>query len=206
MTNASAPADTTNDASSSNGRRGRKGLLGAAVLALVLSGAGAACGTSSDDASDSSTGDAISATTVAASDTSAPASAGSSSGGSSSGGSSSNGGSSGGSGGGGSSTPAPVINSFATPESIDCHNGMFQEFTASWSTTNATRVTISIDGPGIYAEYGPSGETSLPFNCNSSHTFLLTAYNQDGTKATKQITLQPRNVQGPSEETDATQP
>jgi hypothetical protein len=205
MTYASAPADTTNDRTSSNGRRGRKGLLGAAALALVLSGAGAACGSSSDDASTSGTGDAISATTVAASDTSAPASGGSSSGGSSSGGSSSNGGSSGG-GGGGSSAPAPVINSFATPESIDCHNGMFQEFTASWSTTNATRVTISIDGPGIYAEYGPSGETSLPFNCNSSHTFLLTAYNQDGTKATKQITLQPRNVQGPSEETDATQP
>jgi hypothetical protein len=205
MTYASAPADTTNDRTSSNGRRGRKGLLGAAALALVLSGAGAACGSSSDDASTSGTADAISATTVAASDTSAPASGGSSSGGSSSGGSSSNGGSSGG-GGGGSSAPAPVINSFATPESIDCHNGMFQEFTASWSTTNATRVTISIDGPGIYAEYGPSGETSLPFNCNSSHTFLLTAYNQDGTKATKQITLQPRNVQGPSEETDATQP
>jgi hypothetical protein len=205
MTYASAPADTTNDRTSSNGRRGRKGLLGAAALALVLSGAGAACGSSSDDASTSGTGDAISATTVAASDTSAPASGGSSSGGSSSGGSSSNGGSAGG-GGGGSSAPAPVINSFATPESIDCHNGMFQEFTASWSTTNATRVTISIDGPGIYAEYGPSGETSLPFNCNSSHTFLLTAYNQDGTKATKQITLQPRNVQGPSEETDATQP
>jgi hypothetical protein len=205
MTYASAPADTTNDRTSSNGRRGRKSLLGAAALALVLSGAGAACGSSSDDASTSGTADAISATTVAASDTSAPASGGSSSGGSSSGGSSSNGGSSGG-GGGGSSAPAPVINSFATPESIDCHNGMFQEFTASWSTSNATRVTISIDGPGIYAEYGPSGETSLPFNCNSSHTFLLTAYNQDGTKATKQITLQPRNVQGPSEETDATQP
>jgi hypothetical protein len=35
---------------------------------------------------------------------------------------------------------------------------------------------------------------------------MLTAYGQDGSKATKQVTLQPRNVQGPSEETDDTQP
>ena len=105
-------------------------------------------------------------------------------------------------------SPAPVINSFATPESIDCHNGMLQNFTASWSTTNASKVTISIDGPGIYDTYGPSGEVTLPFNCSSSHTFLLTAYNADGAKVTKSVTLQPRNVQGQGSEDDTedTQP
>jgi hypothetical protein len=115
--------------------------------------------------------------------------------GSTSGGASGNGSSSGGSSSGGSSTARPVIVSFSTPESIDCHNGNVQNFTASWSTTDATKVTISIDGPGVYETYGPSGDASLPFNCSSSHSFLLTAYGADGTTVTKQVTLQPRNVQ-----------
>jgi hypothetical protein len=95
------------------------------------------------------------------------------------------------------SAPAPVITSFSTPESIDCHNGNSQTFTASWSTTNATKVTISIDGPGVYKTYGPTGSDSLPFNCSTPHTFLLTAYGHDGSTVSKSITLQPRNVQVP---------
>jgi hypothetical protein len=95
-------------------------------------------------------------------------------------------------------SPAPVITSFATPPNIDCHNGNQQSFSASWSTQHATRVTISIDGPGVYKTYGPTGSDSLPFNCSSSHTFLLTAYGQDGRTVTRTITLQPRNVQQPS--------
>ncbi|MCX7620390.1 MAG: hypothetical protein N2037_06040 [Acidimicrobiales bacterium] len=103
-------------------------------------------------------------------------------------------------GGAGSQTPkpsssSPVIVSFKTPDSIDCHNGNFQTFTASWTTTNAVKVTISIDGPGIYDTYPANGDTSLPFNCSSSHTFLLTAYDKDDKTATKSITLHPRNVQ-----------
>jgi hypothetical protein len=110
----------------------------------------------------------------------------------------------GGSGGGGSNTaPAPVITGFTTPENIDCHNGNLQNFTLSWTTQNATKVTISIDGPGIYDTYGPSGDASLPFNCSSSHTFLLTAYSADGKTTTKQVTLQPRNVQAPDSGDDA---
>jgi hypothetical protein len=96
-----------------------------------------------------------------------------------------------------SSGPAPVINNFTTPENIDCHNGNFKMFTAKWTTTNAVKTTISIDGPGIYDTYGPNAEVSLPFNCSSAHTFLLTAYAEDGKTATKSITLQPRNVQKP---------
>lgn len=95
---------------------------------------------------------------------------------------------------------APVITSFETPESIDCHNGDFQEFTARWTTTGATKVTISIDGPGIYAEYAANGEASLPFSCTSAHSFLLTAYGSDGQTATSTVTLQPRNVQVPEAE------
>jgi hypothetical protein len=93
--------------------------------------------------------------------------------------------------------PAPVITSFTTPESIDCHNGDFQTFSASWTTTNATKTMISIDGPGGYKTYGPNASDSLPFNCSSAHTFLLTATGHDGTTVTRSITLQPRNVQTP---------
>ena len=93
------------------------------------------------------------------------------------------------------SGPAPVIATFVTPDNIDCHNGNSQNFSASWTTTNAVKTTISIDGPGIYKTYGADGSDSLPFNCSSSHSFLLTAYAQDGRSVTKTITLQPRNVQ-----------
>ena len=100
--------------------------------------------------------------------------------------------------GGGSSSPAvdaPVIEAFITPDDIDCHNGNLQTFTASWTTTGASGVSISIDGPGVYAEYPADGEADLPFNCSSPHTFVLTAHGTDGTRTSSQITLRPRNVQ-----------
>jgi hypothetical protein len=100
------------------------------------------------------------------------------------------------------SAPAPVITSFQTPENIDCHNGDFQTFSASWTTTNATKTMISIDGPGGYKTYGPNDSDSLPFSCSSAHTFLLTAYGHDGSTVTRSITLQPRNVQAPSTDED----
>jgi hypothetical protein len=100
--------------------------------------------------------------------------------------------------GGHANAPAPVISSFNTPENIDCHNGNLQNFSASWTTTNAVKTTISIDGAGTYATYGANeAEVTLPFNCSSGHTFLLKAYGQDGQTVSRSITLQPRNVQTP---------
>lgn len=93
--------------------------------------------------------------------------------------------------------PAPVITSFMTPDSIDCHNGNFQDFSASWTTKNAVKTTISIDGAGVYKTYGPNADTSLPFDCKKAHSFKLTAFNQDGKSVSKTITLQPRNVPPP---------
>lgn len=122
------------------------------------------------------------------------------SGGQSSGGGQSNPGGS--SGGGAPSAPAPVIVSFNTPENIDCHNGNFQMFTASWSTSHATKVTISIDGPGVYDTYPANGETSLPFSCSSSHSFKLTAHGANGQTVSKTVTLDPRNVQSQGGESD----
>lgn len=202
-------------------RRHRLLLVAVAVAAGTL---GAACGGDSDDAARrggwvdadrvgaEEEGDEATEVTVADDAASSEGAGGATSqgtqpggsGGGSTGGSAGGGGSTGGTGGGQApATPAPVIVSFTTPESIDCHNGSFQTFTASWSTTGATKVTISIDGPGIYDTYGPAGETSLPFSCSSHHTFLLTAYGPDGQTATKQVTLHPRNVQPEAPEDEA---
>ncbi|MFN8027949.1 MAG: hypothetical protein U0W40_16770 [Acidimicrobiia bacterium] len=155
---------------------------GAAVaVAVALSG----CSGGGDDSSAKST-----TTTTVASTTTTAGSSGSS------GGSGSSGSNSGGSSSGGSTQgPAPVITSFTTPENIDCHNGNSQTFSASWTTTNAVKTTISIDGAGVYKTYGANDSDSLPFNCTSSHTFLLTAYGSDGRTVTRSITLQPRNAQ-----------
>lgn len=95
------------------------------------------------------------------------------------------------------SGPTPTITSFTTPESIDCHNADEQTFTARWTTTDAVKVTISIDGPDVHDEYGPSGEASLPFSCARPHTFLLTATGEGGRTATETVTLQPRNAPPP---------
>ena len=163
-------------------RRIRRLGLASSVLLLVAFGA-AACGGGDDEATSTTT---TTTTTVA----------GQQSGGSSGGGSQSGGGS----GGGGATGPTPTITSFSTPEDIDCHNGNFQNFTASWSTTNAVRVSISSGGSNL----PPSGETSLPFDCSSAHTFTLTAYGSGGKTATQSVTLQPRNVQSntPPDEED----
>ena len=132
------------------------------------------------------------ATTTAAAATTQPSNNNNSSNTNSSG---NGGGSNGHSSSGGSTSTGPTIASFTTPDNIDCHNGNFQNFTVSWSTQGASKVTISIDGSGIYDTYGPSGSTSLPFNCSTSHTFLLRAYAADGSMAQKSVTLQPRNAQ-----------
>lgn len=106
-----------------------------------------------------------------------------------------------GGGGGAPQAAAPVITSFEHPDTVDCHNGNFQYFTMRWSTTGADSVTISIDGPGIYDTYGPSGETGLPFSCDTPHTFLLTAHGPGGTTS-REVTLHGRNVQGSSDPED----
>jgi hypothetical protein len=102
------------------------------------------------------------------------------------------------------SSPAPVITSFNTPATVDCDASNSPFFSASWTTTGAVKTTISIDGPGIYKTYGPNASDSLPFNCSSSHTFLLTAYSASGVRATRSITLQPRDVSPTTPSTTST--
>lgn len=61
-------------------------------------------------------------------------------------------------------------------------------------------MTISIDGPGVYSEYPADGEASLPFNCSTAHTYLLTAHASNGRTATRTVTLEPRNAQQPEDD------
>ena len=194
---------------SSSSRRAHRALAGAALVVLTAGGL-AACGSKVPTKADSGDSSAVTSTsttlaptvTTTADPNGGNNSGGNTSGGNTSGGNTSGGNTSGGNTSGGTGT-APTIVSFTTPESIDCHNGNFQQFSASWTTQGATKVTISIDGPGIYNTYGPNDEASLPFNCSTSHTFLLTAFGPDGATSTKQITLQPRNAQ-PSGDDSAT--
>ena len=99
--------------------------------------------------------------------------------------------------------PAPVVTSFNTNGSVDCHNGNQQTFSYDWTTTNATSVTVAMDGATIQT-VGPNGNGSLPFNCSSAHTYTLTAHGQNGQTASKSVTLQPRNVQKPPTNDDDT--
>jgi len=169
--------------------RRRKSTRRMAVVCLVLVGTvvAAGCSSSSGSAAKTTTSKAASASsTTVSSNSGASTGSGQSSGQSSSAATSP------------PSGPAPAITTFVTPDNIDCHNGNQQNFSASWTTTDAVKTTISIDGPGVYKTYGANGSDSLPFNCSSSHSFLLTAYGQDGRTVTKTITLQPRNVQTPT--------
>jgi hypothetical protein len=76
---------------------------------------------------------------------------------------------------------AVAIDSFNYAAKVDCSDPTKQALTlsTSWKTSNATKVTISIDGPGVYHTYDPVSGDSLPFGCAGPHTYLLTAYGID---------------------------
>jgi hypothetical protein len=97
------------------------------------------------------------------------------------------GGSAGGGGGGGGSSK-PTIASFNVPTTVNCSSPT--TINISWSTSNATQVVISIDGPGPYKTYsGPSGADSVPFACDGNpHTYMITAKNSSG-QTTRTVTV-----------------
>jgi hypothetical protein len=64
----------------------------------------------------------------------------------------------------------------------------------SWSTENATRTTMTIDGAAQPGSFGQSATQDLPFACDgSSHTYLLTAFGAGDRTVTdtKTISQQP---------------
>ncbi len=85
----------------------------------------------------------------------------------------------------------PQITQFGyNPASPDCPSNI----QVSWSTQNATKVSISIDGPGPYeTDLPPNGSLQVPFAENNmdppecSHTYLLTAFGANNQQDTQQI-------------------
>lgn len=97
------------------------------------------------------------------------------------------------SGSGGDPSTDLAIEEFGVPATVDC-SGDDPQVSLTWSARNADRVTISVDGPGVYAEYGPSGETAILFPCPGPHTYLLTAYGSGGATRTETVTVTGENV------------
>jgi len=79
-----------------------------------------------------------------------------------------------------SPVPAPTgqtILTFVVPQTVKCDaaNQTTPSVHLTWTTAKATGVTISIDGPGKFADYPANGSADLPFACpRAQHTYLLT--------------------------------
>lgn len=87
----------------------------------------------------------------------------------------------------------PIFTTLSVPTTVSCPTP-WSDATASfsWSAPGATKVTLSIDGPGIYRTYnGPSGSETVTFPCSSSHTYLFTAYGTGNVITTESFTVTP---------------
>lgn len=63
--------------------------------------------------------------------------------------------------------------------------------TVSWSYQDARSLTISIDGPGAYGTYGPTGSDALPFACEGKpHHYPFIATGPGGTTTNANTVLQ----------------
>jgi hypothetical protein len=83
----------------------------------------------------------------------------------------------------------PTITMLNMPGTVSCTSST--TITASWSYANATSLTISIDGPGAYNTYGPTGSDALPFACDGNpHKYTFAATGPGGTTTTTNTVLQ----------------
>jgi len=63
--------------------------------------------------------------------------------------------------------------------------------------TGADRTTLSVDGPGVYNEYGTEDSATLAFPCTGdpgtvqTHTYTLSGIGPDGSRSRK-LTVQAR--------------
>jgi hypothetical protein len=88
--------------------------------------------------------------------------------------------------------PKPKILTFDHPATVSCANPANQVpyIPLSWTTQGAVKVTISIDGPGIYKSYaGAAGNDTVPFSCPGPHTYLITAYSATNQATTQQVVI-----------------
>jgi hypothetical protein len=97
-------------------------------------------------------------------------------------------------------TPAPAptgqtIQSFVVPQTVKCDaaNQTTPSVHLTWTTVDTTGVSISIDGPGKFADYPASGSADVPFACSvAQHTYLLTTHGT-GTPATRTVVVKRTN-------------
>lgn len=91
-------------------------------------------------------------------------------------------------------TTTPAFTSISAPASADCPTpDSDAAISFSWTATNATKVTLSIDGPGVYRTYaGASGSETVTFPCSASHTYLFTAHGSNGTVTPRSFTIAPK--------------
>jgi hypothetical protein len=77
--------------------------------------------------------------------------------------------------------------SLTIPKTEDCTGGSAGTIRISWKIANASGVTLSIDGPGLFDSYqGTSRAVDVPFGCshqNLSHTYTVTTTGGSGPAA-----------------------
>lgn len=92
--------------------------------------------------------------------------------------------------------PGPQILQYtSSPNFVNCPGS--GTITLSWATANTSGVTISIDGPGAYGNYGVTDNQSFPYACpapatdpqTTTHTYLLTAHGLNGQDVQRQIVV-----------------
>ena len=90
-------------------------------------------------------------------------------------------------------TEAPAFTSITAPTHADCPTPYSDaSISFSWTASHTDKVTLAIDGPGIYRTYpGSSGSETVYFPCSGSHTYLFTAFGADGAVATQSFTVSP---------------
>jgi hypothetical protein len=81
----------------------------------------------------------------------------------------------------------PAITTFSIPSVVDC-TVLAPTIHIAWTIRNATGVTLSIDGGGLYQSYaGTSGRDDVPFGCSKNvpaHTYTLRTTGGSGPAAT----------------------
>ena len=90
--------------------------------------------------------------------------------------------------------PVPQVTSLSSNPNFKACDPSLGSFnvTVSWTTQDATQAVLSVDGPGPYGTYGPSGSQTLNVACQQAqHTYTITAKGPGG-EASKTITF---NVQ-----------
>jgi len=90
-------------------------------------------------------------------------------------------------------TTTPAFTSISAPAAPDCPTPDSDAAVSfSWTATHTNKVTLSIDGPGVYRTYaGASGSETVTFPCSTAHTYLFTAHGSNGSVTTRSFTIAP---------------